>query len=164
MPTEADKVRRQIRALVSCFIVGLVLSGLTAFPLLHELNLLVRLLGADAPGTQSALAGWVLRVRDALAATYRDYAFLGYGTDWLAFGHLVIALFFIGVWRDPVRNIFTLYVGLIACAGVIPLAMICGPIRGIPFYWRLIDCSFGVFGTIPLWWTLRLTRRLEAIE
>ena len=163
MPTEADKVRRQIRALVSCFIVGLVLSGLTAFPLLHELNLLVRLLGADAPGTGGALAGWVLRVRDALAATYRDYAFLGYGTDWLAFGHLVIALFFIGVWRDPVRNIFTLHAGLIACAGVIPLAMICGPIRGIPFYWRLIDCSFGVFGAIPLWWTLRLTRRLEAI-
>ena len=163
MPTEADKVRRQIRALVSCFIVGLVLSGLTAFPLLHELNLLVRLLGADAPGMEGALAGWILRVRDALAATYRDHAFLGYGTDWLAFGHLVIALFFIGVWHDPVRNVFTLHAGLIACAGVIPLAMICGPIRGIPFYWRLIDCSFGVFGAIPLWWTLRLTRRLEAL-
>ena len=157
-------MRRQIRALVSCFIVGLVVSGLTAFPLLHELNLLVRMLGADTPGTDGALAAWVLRVRDALAATHRDYAFLGYGTDWLAFGHLVIALFFIGVWRDPVRNVFTLHVGLIACAGVIPLAMICGPIRGIPFYWRLIDCSFGVFGAIPLWWTLRLTRRLEALD
>ncbi len=159
MLPDAIRLRRQIRALVACFIVGLVLSGLTAFPLLHELNLLVRIVG-----TEGALADWVLRVRDALAATYRDYAFLGYGTDWLAFGHLVIALFFIGVWRDPVRNVFALHAGLIACAGVIPLAMICGPIRGIPFYWRLIDCSFGVFGAIPLWWTLRLTRRLEAIN
>ena len=148
--------------MVSLFIIGLVLSGLTAFPLLHELNLLVRMLDADAPGANSGLATWILRVRDALAATYRDYAFLGYGTDWLAFGHLVIALFFVGVWIDPVRNIFTLRAGLIACAGVIPLAMICGSIRGIPLYWRLIDCSFGVFGAIPLWWTLRLTRRLEA--
>ena len=159
MPPDAVCLRRKIRALVACFIVGLVLSGLTAFPLLHELNLLVRMLGTDG-----ALATWVLRVRDALAATYRDYAFLGYGTDWLAFGHLVIALFFVGVWRDPVRNIFTLHAGLIACAGVIPLAIICGPIRGIPFYWRLIDCSFGVFGALPLWWALRLTRRLEAMR
>ena len=150
--------------MVSIFIGGLVLSGLTAFPLLHELNLLVRLLGADVEGVHGGLAMWVLRVRDALEVTYHDYPFLGYGTDWLAFGHLVIALFFAGVWRDPVRNIFILHAGLIACAGVIPLAMICGAIRGIPFYWRLIDCSFGVFGAIPLWWALRLTRRLEGAQ
>ena len=84
MPPDATALRRRIRALVACFIAGLVLSGLTAFPLLHELNLLVRILGTDG-----ALATWVLRVRDALAATYRDYAFLGYGTDWLAFGHQI---------------------------------------------------------------------------
>jgi hypothetical protein len=155
----AAELRGRIRLLVACFIVGLTLSGVTAFPLLHELNLLVRWLG-----TSGELAAWVLRVRDALAATYREYPFLGYGTDWLAFGHLVIALFFVGVWRNPVRNIFTLHAGLIACAGVIPLAMICGAVRGIPFYWRLIDCAFGVIGAIPLWWTLRLTRQLEAIE
>ncbi len=159
MPPEAQQLRGRIRLLVSAFILGLVLSGATAFPLLHELNLLARLVG-----TEGDLATWIIRVRDALAATYRDYAFLGYGTDWLAFGHIVIALFFVGVWRDPVRNVFTLNAGLIACAGVIPLALICGPIRGIPFYWRLIDCSFGVFGAIPLWWTLRLTRRLEALK
>jgi hypothetical protein len=40
--------------------------------------------------------------------------------------------------------------GLIACASVIPLALIAGPIRGIPFPWRLIDCSFGVLGSVPL--------------
>jgi hypothetical protein len=33
---------------------------------------------------------------------------------------------------------------LIASAGIFFLALIAGPIRGIPFYWRLIDCSFGV--------------------
>ena len=162
MSPEATRLRRQIRALVSIFIVGLVLSGLTAFPLLYELNLLVRLLGADSAGPHGDLSIWILPVRDALATTYRDFPFMGYGTDWLAFGHLVIALFFIGVWRDPVRNVFTLHAGLIACAGVIPIALICGPIRGIPLYWRFIDCSFGVLGAIPLWWTLRMVRRLEA--
>lgn len=52
---------------------------------------------------------------------------------------------------------------MIACAGIIPLALICGPIRGIPFFWTLIDMSFGVFGVIPLYVVLRKIRRLEAL-
>ena len=31
-----------------------------------------------------------------------------------------------------------------------PYALLFGAIRGIPFWWRLIDCSFGVFGLIPM--------------
>ena len=41
-------------------------------------------------------------------------------------------------------------------------ALLCGPLRGIPFGWRLIDCSFGVLGAVPLLYCLRLTRRLAA--
>jgi hypothetical protein len=29
--------------------------------------------------------------------------------------------------------------------------MVFGEVRGIPFGWRLVDGSFGVFGFIPLW-------------
>jgi hypothetical protein len=71
-------------------------------------------------------------------------------------------LFFIGPLIDPVRNIWVLRAGQIACAAVIPLALICGAIRGIPIYWRLIDCSFGVFGIIPLCLTIKLTKELQA--
>lgn len=42
--------------------------------------------------------------------------------------------------------------GMIACAGVLPLVLICGPLRGIPFYWCLIDCLFEV---VPLWYCWR---------
>ena len=52
---------------------------------------------------------------------------------------------------------------LIACAGVIPLALICGAIRGIPFYWRLIDCSFGIFGLIPLTLARKFTLELSTL-
>jgi hypothetical protein len=75
---------------------------------------------------------------------------LAYGTDWLAFAHLVIAIAFVGPYLDPIRNKWVVTFGLIACAGVFPLALIAGAVRGIPFGWRLIDCSFGVFGGIPL--------------
>ena len=157
MPRSPQELTRRIRVLLAVFIAGLVLSGLTAFPLLHELDLLTALL----PAQGGALVWWIRHVHTALAETYRDWPFLGYGTDWLAFGHLVIALFFIGPLRDPVRNVWIIDAGLIACAGVIPLALICGEIRGIPFYWRLIDCSFGVLGALPLWWLRRMIRELE---
>jgi hypothetical protein len=52
---------------------------------------------------------------------------------------------------------------VIACLGVFPLALVAGPIRGIPFYWRLIDCSFGILGAIPLFICLRYVRRLEEL-
>ena len=148
--------------MIVLFIAGLILSGLTAFPLLHELNLLATWVDRDSvPG---ALRWWILQVRDGLAVTYHSFPFIAYGTDWLAFAHLVIAMFFLGPLRDPVGNAWVLRTGLVACAAVIPLALICGPIRGIPFFWRLIDCSFGIGGFVLLWAALRAVRRFESAE
>jgi len=106
--------------------------------------------GTAAGDTLPPLADWLARVGEALDAVDRDYPLLLYGTDWLAFAHLVIAVAFIGPLRDPVKNVWVIDFGMIACAAVIPLALICGPIRGIPFWWLLIDCSFGVVGIVPL--------------
>ncbi len=142
-------VIRRIRIWLGLFIVGLVLSGLTAFPLEKEIAVLKSLLESSRL-TPAGLLMWVQRVHDALVATNRQYPFLAYGTDWLAFAHLVIAVAFIGPFRDPVRNKWIITFGLIACAGVLPLALIAGHVRGIPLYWRLIDCSFGIIGAIPL--------------
>ncbi|MFF7446876.1 MULTISPECIES: hypothetical protein [unclassified Streptomyces] len=150
-----------IRAWLVLFVVCLVLSGATAFPLVHELRWtegLLRHLPAPDP-----LMEWIVRVRQGLDTADSDYPFLLYGTDWLAFAHLVIAVAFYGVYRDPVRNIWVVEFAMIACAGIIPLALICGPIRGIPFWWSVIDMSFGVFGVIPLYVVRRKIKRLEAL-
>src|SRR5579871_5083209 len=104
---------------------------------------------------------WILRVRDALNTTYSAYPFMAYGTDWLAFGHFVIAIAFVGALRDPVRNRWLYLFGMISCVLVISYAAVCGAMRGIPFYWRLIDCSFGVFGFVPLWFCWRWTGTVE---
>lgn len=149
------------------FIAALVASGLTAFPLRWELNLLATWLGLppDAdPAAYDGLRHWIALVREGLDQSYGRYPFLAYGTDWLAFAHLVIAVFFIGPYRQPDRHDWTLISGLIACAGIVPLALICGEIRGIPVYWRLIDCAFGVFGALPLAYCLLLSRRLAALR
>src|SRR4051794_36637256 len=137
-----DILIARIRTLLLLFIVGLVLSGVTAFALETELHWLTGLLGAGPSTQPSDVEGvmrWLVVVRDALVATNARYPFLAYGTDWLAFAHLVIAVAFIGPYRDPVRNAWVVTFGLIACAAVVPLALIAGAIRGIPLYWRLID-------------------------
>jgi len=46
----------------------------------------------------------------------------------------------------------------------VPWALVFGPLRGIPFFWRLIDCSFGVVGIVPLWLCRRDVDELERIE
>ena len=143
--TDRNHRLRQLKGLTWLFIIGLFVSGATALPLQTELDAFAKILGDN----HSGFANWIFKVRDALGHTYADYPFMAYGTDWLAFGHFVIALAFVGALRDPVRNRWLYLFGMISCVMVIPYAMICGGMRGIPIYWRLIDCSFGVIGAVP---------------
>lgn len=162
--TDAETRLRRIRVWLAVFIVGLVLSGATAFPLETETRWLAAgLHGLHLTGPPAGpLTAWIDRVHTGLAATNRAYPFLAYGTDWLAFAHLVIAVLFVGPLRDPVREKWTVQWGVVACAAIVPLALVCGPVRGIPFGWTLVDCSFGVFGVVPLLLVLRDIKALEA--
>ena len=141
------------RIALGIFIAGLILSGISALPLQWELSLLHRWFG-----NSGSVGNFISHVHAGIEQTYAQFPFFGYGTDWLGFGHFVIAAFFILPFVDPIKYRAVLYVGLIACAGVFVLALIAGPIRGIPFFWTLIDCSFGISGAIPLLYCLRLTR------
>jgi hypothetical protein len=157
-------LRRRIRLWLIVVIVGLVVAGVTAFPLDHETQWLVRVV--DNP--QTPLVGhapwfvsWIDRVTAGIHATAQNYPFIAYGTDWLAYAHLMIAIAFLGPLRDPIRNIWVVQFGMIACASIIPLALIAAPFRGIPFWWSCLDMSFGVFGVVPLVIAYRYIRRLE---
>jgi len=136
--------------------IALALSGITAFPLETELHWLL----GFSNHMPAELAAFFQKVYDALHYTNLHYPMLAYGYDWLAFAHLVIALFFIGPLKDPVKNIWVIEWGMIACVAIIPLAFIAGPIRGIPFYWKCIDCSFGIIGIIPLYIVWKWIRQL----
>jgi hypothetical protein len=143
-----------------------VASGITAFPLRWELKTLASWMGVSANADLTSLTGlryWIAYVYSGLENSYEAYPFLAYGTDWLAFAHIVIALFFIGPFREPAQHDWVLVSGIIACVGVLPLALICGPLRGIPLYWRCIDCCFGIIGIIPLIYCLRISRRLKTM-
>lgn len=69
---------------------------------------------------------------------------------------------------DPLANANTfafpvLFATFLFIAYILLYALTFGVIRGIPFWWRLIDGSFGVFGFVPLWLCRKWTRELASL-
>lgn len=159
MKTKQQLLKR-IRLVLAAFITCLVLSGVTAFPLETELNVLIQFTN----WMPASIATFVTKVHHAIVMVNDIYPFLSYGTDWLAFAHVVIAIAFIGPYRNPVQNIWVIEFGIISCLLIFPFAFVCGTIRQIPFYWQLIDCSFGLFGLLPLLYAHQLTKKLKALH
>jgi hypothetical protein len=151
------ELKRKIKGWIILFIVLLVLSGITAFPIESELSFLLK----HSSSFPVSLQQWLSKIYLEVKKTNTDFPHLSYGTDWLAFAHIVIATAFIGPLIDPVKNIWVIQFGMIACIMVFPLALIAGPMRQIPFFWQLIDCSFGALGVIPLYMTYKNIRKLE---
>ena len=139
--------------------VSLIVSGITAFPIAFEMDVANYLISKSF--INGAMKEWLLIVTEGVKSTYLKYPFMAYGTDWLAFAHIVIAISFIGPLKDPVKNIWVIQFGMMACVLIFPLALIAGEIRSIPFFWRLIDCSFGIFGIIPLYICYRYIKQIE---
>ena len=140
------KNKQQIKAWLWFFMITLFLSGATAIPVNAELSNILKHISKD-----SSLAVFLSYIENGVSKTQQQFPFLFYGYDWLAFAHFVLAILFIGPLRDPVRNKWVIEFGMIACMLIIPFAMIAGYYRGIPFWWRVIDCSFGIIGIIPLY-------------
>ena len=145
-----------IKRLIAFFITALFVSRLTAIPIDIELSYLLKIFSFN-----SFVYYWLQKVLAAYRQVNEQYPFLLYGYDWLAFAHFVLVILFIGPCRDPVKNVWVIEFGLIACVLIFPLAFIAGHFRGIPIGWQLIDCSFGVFGFIPLWICYQKIKNLE---
>lgn len=154
---QREKLQRSIRTWITAFITALIISGLTALGVETQMYYL----SAFFPSESTVVGSWLWKVYAAVKDTNQRYPFIAYGFDWLAFAHIVIAVVFIGPLRDPVKNKWVIQFGRIACCMVIPFALLAGAYRGLPFWWSLIDCSFGIIGIVPLSICLKLINRLE---
>lgn len=159
-------LRKSVRILLLAFIAALVASGLTAIPMKLEIGILNGIMGQGTfmESLWPAMAAWISSVFQGITETHEKYPFMFYTADWLAFAHIVIAIAFVGPLRDPVKNVWVVEFGMIACILIIPLALVFGPIRGIPFFWQLIDCCFGIFGIIPLLVIRVFIRKIMKLE
>ena len=150
-------ILKQIKWLTILFMIALIISGITAIPMAAELSLLKKYPNLFP----SAFNNWIIKVHDGIVATNQAYPFIAYGTDWLAYAHVMIAILFIGVIKDPVKNKWIVTWGIINCIVIFPVALIAGPIRGIPFFHQMIDCLFGIFGILLL---LLIKKRIHFLE
>jgi hypothetical protein len=148
--------------MLTIVIAGLLITSIAAFPIVTNIQLLNYMAGeGTAIGNfLPPLGEWITYTSSTVAELDKEHPFLFYASDWMVFAHLVIAIVFIGPWRDPVKNIWVIEWGIIACIAIIPTALIAGEIRDIPFFWRLVDSMFGILCIIPLYlarrWTLTL--------
>ena len=156
----AAKLLFRIRAMTLLFVVLLMLSGITAFPVYSEMKWLM---AAHVFGTDTAMGAWLWKVWLGVKEVNGNNRFLFYGSDWMAFAHIVIGMAFIGPFRDPVRNKWVIEWGMLACIAVLPLAVIAGNARDIPWFHILIDCCFGIFGIIPLYIVHKWIGQLEKL-
>jgi hypothetical protein len=156
LKNDMEKEIRKIRSYLLLFSIALFLSGATAIPAETELVFLLSLFPQS-----STLSHFLVTIKEGVLQTSVQYPFIFYGYDWLAFAHFMLAVLFIGPIRDPLGNKWVIEFGMISCALVIPFAMIAGYFRGIPFWWRLVDCSFGIVGIIPLYACYKKIIRVE---
>lgn len=133
--------RKQVKALIVVLAAGLFLSGVTAIPLEWELGLLNKWFDN----------GWIDQVNDAVVYTNQEMPFMAYGTDWLAFAHVILAILVIGTFRRPEEHRWIFQFGMIASVLILPVAGFFGELRGIPWGWRLIDMSFALVA-FPMFW------------
>jgi len=121
--------------------IGLILSGLTTYFIPKGVHFIV----ADIKlGLLINKVEWLNHIDQGVQHIEKNYPFMYYGTDWMAFAHLLFAVLYYGLYKDPIRNQWLIKFGLFVSVAIFPLALILGPIRHIPLIWQLLDCSFGV--------------------
>ncbi len=148
---------KQIRILVLLLQLGLLIAGLTAFWIPQGVSFLTH---DTQLGSLIHQQEWLETVDTGVQTIDRSYPFIWYGTDWMVFAHILFAILFYGLYKDPIKNQWLVHFGIIACLLIVPLALIMGPIRGIPFIWQLLDCSFGLIAGIIL---LLLNQRINKL-
>jgi len=158
MKAQINNIPARVKWCIWIMIIGLFISGITAFPIETELAFFVQ----HQPNSSSSLSAWLKTVYLAVKDTNTRYPFISYGTDWLAFAHIMLAILFIGPLVDPVRNIWVVKFGIIAAVLIFPLAFIAGNIRGIPFFWQCIDSSFGAITVAVLLPCHKWIKQMEA--
>jgi hypothetical protein len=108
------------------------------------------------------LLPWLEYVQGGIQQVNHNYTFFLYGTDWLAFAHILLAILFIGAYRDPLKNKWLFEFGMIACVLILPTAFIAGYARGIPPLWSFFDSLFGITGFVLLYRAYRRVQRFES--
>jgi len=163
---EHQQLLYRIRAALMVVMIGLVGSGLTTFPVVWEVGLLNQWFGGTSVFSNYApdIAKFVSHIHEGVIYTDNHYPFLFYGLDWLGFAHIAIALVFVGVLRDPVRNQWVIEWAVMICLLVVPAIFAFGVARSMPIFWSFVDGMFPLMALIPLCLAWYWTRAMSVLS
>ncbi|MBS1749027.1 MAG: hypothetical protein JST63_03910 [Bacteroidetes bacterium] len=159
--TENDeaRIRRKIRVALVITMIGLLLNAVSAIPLHTELNILLSI----PDSLSQSLREWLTYVNKGITETDKNYPFMRYGFDWLAFAHVLIAIAFIGPLKDPLKNEWVVSWGIIACTLSIVMALVWERLRDIPMWWSIVDALIAIIALIILWLCNNWIKQLKNI-
>ena len=155
-----EKLRGRIKAAIVITIIGLLLNGFTSVPLRTELDILL----SKPDSLPQFLRDWWVYVYQGVLETSEKYNFMRYGFDWLGYAHLIIAIAFIGPYRDPIKNQWVVQWGMIAAGLGILMAFGWERMRDIPVWWSFIDAGISYFAFVVLWLCNRWISKLKLIS
>ena len=146
-----DQAQWQARLPLIIFIM-LLIPGISVFALPMQVKFAMVFLDY----LPSFMQAWLLTVEEGVNAVESNYPFLLYGFDWLAYGHVAIAIFFIPAIKNPTAHITIINSGIIICTLMIPFVLVSGAVRYIPFWWRAGECIFAIIGILLLLYTRKM--------
>ena len=144
-------------------ILGLMFGFQMVLFVQPEITWLDHMFGPDTSmnGLFPALSTWIHHLAEGINDTYTRYPFIAYCMDWLAMAQLGFIVMFIGAYKNPTKNLWVIQAGMIVCLLHIATAFLSGLSRGIPWFWQLLDSSFGIIGFVILYCVYRYTLRLK---
>lgn len=151
------QLRKKIKAAIIVTIIGLLLNGISAVPLVTELRIVL----SNSGMLPQSLRDWLVYVEKGITETTTNYKFMRYGFDWLAFAHFLIAIAFFGPLKDPVKNEWVISWGMIASVLSLVMALAWERYRGIPFVWSLIDAVVAIVAFVILWLCYKWIQELK---
>ncbi len=157
--SEEAGLRRKIKIVIILTIIGLLLNGISAIPLRKELNILL----SNPDALPPFLRDWWTYVNKGIKETSKNYPFMRYGFDWLAFAHLLIAIAFLGPLKDPIKNEWVVRWGAIASALSVFMALGWERERDIPLWWSFVDASIAFIAFIILLLCSNWIKKLKKI-
>jgi len=160
--TNFRKLKFRTRFWLIIFVLGLAFGSQMFFFVTPQITWLNQMLGPGTATEQrfSEMSAWIHHLYQGITDTYTQYPFMAYCMDWLAFAQLAFMVLFVGAVVNPQQNIWLIKGGMIICWLHILTALGCGTLRGIPFFWQLLDGSFGILGFIVLYAAYKNLKRL----
>jgi len=157
-----NKNERQIALHVKGVMGLLILGGLCWFGMTYFTHFALGVVRSI--GLRGEFLSFVIKMNSIAQLIESKYSFVSYGSDILGLIHLMLALLFVGPLTDAVKNIWVIHFGMLLCIAFVPVSIVSGLLRGVPFVWCLIAILFAALGFVLLFSVNKMLKANDVLQ